>query len=56
MVAMTSGDRTRTVPRVLLDHIVRLFEGRKWIVVDFVAGGRWEIVHHGAELKRWLES
>jgi TIR domain-containing protein len=46
------------VPTVLLDHIVELFEDRKWIIVDHTAEGRWQIVQGGIspEMKRWLES
>lgn len=46
------------VPTVLLDHIVEVFEDKKWIIVDHVAGGRWSIVQGGVspEMKRWLES
>ena len=46
------------VPRVLLEHIVEVFEDRKWILVDHVQAGRWQIVQGGVspEMKRWLES
>jgi TIR domain-containing protein len=44
------------VPAVLLDHIVELFEDRKWIIVDHGAAGHWEIAEGGVspEMKRWL--
>jgi hypothetical protein len=46
------------VPYVLLDHIVELFEDRKWILVDHVGGGDWQIAEGpiAPEMKRWLES
>jgi hypothetical protein len=46
------------VPKVLLDHIVEVFEDKKWIVVGHYAAGRWEIAEGSVspEMKRWLES
>ena len=46
------------VPTVLLDHIVEVFEDRKWILVEHAAAGRWSIAQGGVspEMKRWLES
>jgi hypothetical protein len=46
------------LPTVLLDHIVEIFEDRKWILVDHAAAGRWQIAagEISPEMKRWLES
>jgi len=58
MYADQAFAKSMKVPTVLLDHIVEVFEDRKWILVDHVAAGRWQIAQGGVspEMKRWLES
>jgi len=46
------------VPYVLLDHILSVFDERKWIAAQRYGTGKWEIAEGpiSPEMKRWLES
>jgi hypothetical protein len=45
------------LPAVLLEHIVDVFEEKRWLLVAHFGGGGWEIAEGGVkpEMKRWLE-
>jgi hypothetical protein len=50
-------ERAMQLPVVLVDHIVDVFEEKRWLLVAHFGGGGWEIAEGGVkpEMKRWLE-
>lgn len=50
-------ERAMKLPVVLLEHIVDVFEEKRWLLVAHFGGGGWEIAEGGVkpEMKRWLE-